>query len=274
MPELPEVEQVKNSLRPYILGKKIIDIVINVPRLIKSPTPELFIQELTGRTVTQLDRRGKYLVFTLDNGKLLVIHLRMTGALIYKSAPTEPVDKPRIIFTLSAGILYYCDTRTLGTLDLITPAEIKRIKCLSTLGPEPIGADFTLEYLIKQFQSKKRLLKAALLDQSVIAGLGNIYVDEAMAMAHLHPKRRTDTLSQEQIQALHSAVKQVIDQGIANKGTTFRDYKDADGNQGGNQNFLLVYGKQGQPCKFCGAPLVYEKIAGRGTVYCPRCQLL
>ncbi len=272
MPELPEVEQVKNSLRPYILNKTIEKITMNVPRLIKSPTPEQFANELQGCVLSDLERRGKYLIFTLNTGKLLVVHLRMTGAFIYRGADQAAPDKPRIIFQLNEGTLYYCDTRTLGTLDLISVEEMPRIKGLYSLGVEPISKDFTAKYLKEKMHKSKRLLKATLLDQSVIAGLGNIYVDEAMAISGLNPKRNTQTLSEAEIKALHKAVKHVIEQGIANKGTTFRDYKDADGNKGNNQNNLLVYGRNGKPCKSCGTALVYEKIAGRGTVYCTRCQ--
>lgn len=272
MPELPEVEQVKNSLKPYIIFKTIEDIDINVPRLVKSPTPELFVQGLVGKVIVDLERRGKYLIFHLSNKQMLVVHLRMTGALIYKPTQENAPDKPRIIFRLNEGVLCYCDTRTLGTLDLIDLIDLPKIKGLYSLGVEPISDSFTLEYLQDKMCKSKRLLKAFLLDQRMIAGLGNIYVDEAMAIAKLNPKKTTTTLNKKELKALHAAVKHVIAQGIANKGTTFRDYKDADGNKGNNQEHLLVYGRNGKACKGCGTTLVYEKIAGRGTVYCPHCQ--
>lgn len=272
MPELPEVEQVKNSLREYIKNKTITKVIINVERLIKYPSPSEFVEQITGRAFLDLERFGKYLVFTLDNGQLLVIHLRMTGALIYKHNSQEDVNKPRVIFELNDGVMYYCDTRTLGTIHLINPEEKSMLKGLDTLGVEPISPDFTVEYLQERFVAKKRLVKAALLDQSIIAGLGNIYVDEALAKSKIHPKRLTNSLSEQELAMLHANIKEIIKAAIANRGTTFRDYKDADGNKGSNQDHLFVYGRGGQACKLCGTVLVYEKIAGRGTVYCPQCQ--
>ena len=272
MPELPEVEQVKNSLKEYIQNKKITKVTINIERLIKHPSPAEFTEQIQGRTFTNLERFGKYLVFTLDNGKLLVIHLRMTGALIYKHNAQEEVNKPRVVFELNQGIMYYCDTRTLGTIHLISPEEKSMLKGLDTLGVEPISPDFTVKYLKEKFTAKKRLAKAALLDQSIIAGLGNIYVDEALAKSKIHPKRLTNSLTEQEFANLHLNIKQIIQAAIANRGTTFRDYKDADGNKGSNQEHLFVYGRSGQPCKLCGTTLVYEKVAGRGTVYCPQCQ--
>lgn len=274
MPELPEVEQVKNSLSKYIINKEIKQITIHVPRLIKYPSPLEFASRLQGRVFVNLNRKGKYLIFTLDNGEYLVIHLRMTGALIFKNQPSTEENKARIVFELNSGVLYYLDTRTLGTLHLVKVDEMKILKGLVALGKEPIDPEFNTEYLAPIFKSKKRLLKAALLDQSIIAGLGNIYVDEALAKTALHPQRLTNSLSIEEITNLVANIKSIIEQAIANHGTTFRDYRDADGATGNNQNFLLVYGRDGQPCTFCGTPLTYAKIAGRGTVYCQRCQKL
>lgn len=274
MPELPEVEQVKNSLKPYIENKTIKNIIINVDRMIKYPSPEEFTERIVGRKIANLERFGKYLVFTLDNNELLIIHLRMTGALIYKPDAHEEVNKPRVIFELDEGIMYFCDTRTLGTIHLITKPEKPMLKGLYSLGAEPISNKFTADYLKEQLLSKKRLIKAALLDQSIIAGLGNIYVDEALARSKIHPKRLTSSLSAAEIKLLHQNIQEIIKTAIANRGTTFRDYKDADGNKGSNQEHLFVYGRGGKPCKVCSTMLAYEKIAGRGTVYCPNCQKL
>lgn len=272
MPELPEVEQVKNSLRPYIKNKIIKNIEINVSRLIKYPDSHTFETRIVNRRINDIIRRGKYLIILLDGDLRLVIHLRMTGSLIFKKDSTYPPDKPRVIFYLTDGsILYYCDTRTLGTIHLLTPEE-NPISGLNKLGPEPISPSFSLKYFTHACQSQKRTLKAMLLDQSVIAGLGNIYVDEALAASHLHPAMLANALNNKQISTLHKAIKDIIKQAIANRGTTFRDYKDADGAKGSNQEHLLVYGRKGKPCPFCQMPLVYAKIAGRGTVFCPDCQ--
>ena len=274
MPELPEVEQVKNSLKKYILNKQIQQVTTYVERLIKYPAPEEFASRLQGRTIVDLQRKGKYLIFTLDNSESVIIHLRMTGALIYQEQTIPAVAKARLMFTLNKGVLYYLDTRTLGTLHLVKAEEMKMLKGLVNLGKEPIDGDFNPAYLENIFKNKKRLIKAALLDQSIIAGLGNIYVDEALAKSKIHPKRLTNSLSRDEIKQLVINIKTIITQAIANHGTTFRDYKDADGAAGNNQKFLLVYGRTGQPCTFCGLALSYAKIAGRGTVFCESCQKL
>lgn len=271
MPELPEVEQVRKTLTPHIKNKTIKHIEIYVERLVKKPSALEFAKTLTGKTILSLNRKGKYLIFDIDGGWDLVVHLRMTGALVYTA--TEEMPKyARIKFLLNDdSVLWYCDTRTLGTLHLLAKNE-KCIAGLDNLGIEPIAPEFTLEYFSDTLSRKKNKIKGLLLEQSFIAGLGNIYVDEALFLAKVLPMRAANSLTVQEVTALHHAVVTVIKQGIANRGTTFRDYRDGDGNKGSNQNNLFVYGRSGKACPSCNNIIEYKKIAGRGSSFCTHCQ--
>ena len=272
MPELPEVETVRRTLAPHLLGRKITDVEIYLDRLIKYPKPEQFVKELKGATFNNILRRGKYLIFSFDNQKLLIVHLRMTGALV-ASSYEQPPDYSKIKFKLSDGnYLWYTDIRTFGTLYLVHTGE-NIVKGLSELGPEPTKEQLKLVYLKKILATKKAPVKNVLLDQKNIAGLGNIYVDEALALSGIRPDRKADELDGMEIKKLHKAILAVIAQGIENGGTTFRDYKDGEGKKGSNQEYLCVYGRRGQPCRTCGSSIEYMRVAGRGTSYCPKCQL-
>ena len=179
----------------------------------------------------------------------------------------------RLVFHFSDGdALEYLDTRTLGTIYLLRENDLGRIYGLASLGPEPLSADFTVTYMVAELARKKAKIKTVLLDQRFIGGLGNIYVDESLALAGIHPERRANDLSEEEIERLHAAVNQVIEKGICAGGTTFRDYRDADGKSGAFQEELCVYGRKGLPCPVCGAEIVRMEVAGRGTHYCPQCQ--
>lgn len=271
MPELPEVEQVRKTLTPHIKNKTIAQIEIYVERLIKKPTADEFSKTLLGKTIRGLARKGKYLIFDIDGDWDLVVHLRMTGALIH-TATDELPKYARIKFLLTDGsVLWYCDTRTLGTLHLLAKGE-KCIAGLDNLGVEPIATEFTLEYFSHVLSSKKNKIKGLLLDQSFIAGLGNIYVDEALFLAKILPERTANSLTTDEISALYKTVITVIKQGIINKGTTFRDYRDGDGNKGSNQDNLFVYGRSGKPCLLCSSIIEYKKVAGRGSAFCRNCQ--
>ncbi len=272
MPEMPEVEQVRKTLAPHIEGKKFTAIEIYLDRLIKYPEPAAFVQGLLGKTIRQVGRRGKYLVLQTDAEQQLIIHLRMTGALIAQEDAQPAPPYAKIKFTLSGGVtLWFTDIRTFGTLYLVTNHDTY-IEGYETLGPEPLSADFTAAYLEPLVRKSRKPIKNFILDQRNIAGLGNIYADECLALAGILTMRLANTLTHAEITALCEAVNVVIAQGIKNRGTTFRDYKDGEGNKGDNQNHLLVYGRGGKPCKKCGAPLMTAKLGGRGTVYCAHCQ--
>jgi len=272
MPEMPEVEQVRKTLTPHIKGKVITDIEIYLDRLIQHPTPEEFIKGLVGKTIEEVGRKGKYLVLQTAEKQKLIVHLRMTGALI--AQPSEaPVPKyAKIKFTLTDGVtMWFTDIRTFGTLYLVTGNDVY-IEGYETLGPEPLSLGFTADYLAPLAAKSRKPIKTFILDQRIIAGLGNIYADECLALSKLLPTRFANTLSRSDIDRLCEAINAVIAQGIKNRGTTFRDYKDGEGNKGDNQNHLLVYSRAGQPCRSCGTILVQIKVGGRGSVYCPNCQ--
>lgn len=272
MPELPEVEQVRKTLLPHIQGKKIMAVEVYLPRLIKHPTVPEFIEGLVGKTILNVGRKGKYLVLQTGATQELIVHLRMTGALIAQASDQEPPAYAKIKFTLSAGVtLWFTDIRTFGTLYLVTDGDAY-IDGYATLGPEPLSAAFTAEYLYQKASHSRKAIKTLILDQKVIAGLGNIYADECLATAGIRPMRPANSLSFAEIKAVQEAANKVIAQGIRNRGTTFRDYKDGEGKSGSNQKYLLVYGRGGKPCPKCGAPLSTTKIGGRGTTYCENCQ--
>ena len=273
MPELPEVETICRSLRDHVVGRTLAEIEIQLPRLIKWPTPEDFRSIMTGRTIEALERRAKYLLFHLTDEWVLVVHLRMTGRLYYRDSNNPPTGAARVVFHFSGGdALEYYDTRTLGTLYLLRKNELSRIYGLTSLGPEPLSADFTPEYLAAGLAKRKGKIKSVLLDQAFIGGLGNIYVDESLARAGVHPEQRANELTGAETDRLHEAINFVIDKGICGNGTTFRDYLDGVGNKGEFQNDLCVYGRKGMPCPSCGTPIVRTEVGGRGTHYCPQCQ--
>ena len=272
MPEMPEVEQVRKTLAPHIEGKKILAVEVMLDRLIKYPSPEKFVEGLVGKTIRRVGRRGKYLVLETAPEQQLIVHLRMTGALIAQKAEAPAPSYAKIKFKLSDGVtMWFTDIRTFGTLYLVTQHDTY-IEGYETLGPEPLSAGFNAEYLTPLAQKSRKAIKTFILDQHIIAGLGNIYADECLALAGILPMRAANSLSSEELVRLCEAVNAVIAQGIKNHGTTFRDYKDGEGNKGDNQNHLLVYSRAGQPCKKCGRTLVQTKIGGRGSVYCENCQ--
>ena len=272
MPELPEVEQVRKTLVPHIQGKKITGVEVYLPRLIKHPTVPEFIEGLVGKTIQQVGRRGKYLVLQTDVDQQLIVHLRMTGALIAQDSALEAPAYAKIKFSLTDGVtLWFTDIRTFGTLYLVTGQDAY-IEGYETLGPEPLSPGFTPEYLYERSCKSRKAIKTFILDQKIIAGLGNIYADECLATAGIKPMRLANSLSLEEIKAVQEAANKVIAQGIKNRGTTFRDYKDGEGKQGSNQKYLLVYGRGGKPCSKCGELLSTTKIGGRGTTYCEHCQ--
>lgn len=272
MPEMPEVEQVRKTLAPHIEGKKILAVDIYLARMLQHPTPEEFISSVTGATIEKIGRKGKYLVLELDQQKKLVVHLRMTGALIAQTSDKAAPPYAKFKFTLSGGVnLWFTDIRTFGVIYLVRDNDYYN-EGFETLGPEPLSEGFNSEYLAPLAAKAKKPVKNFILDQKIIAGLGNIYADECLALSGIMPTRLANSLSAQELEELCKAINAVIAQGIRNRGTTFRDYKDGEGNKGDNQNHLLVYSRGGKPCKKCGAILKQIKVGGRGTVYCELCQ--
>ena len=273
MPELPEVEQVRLSLLPHIKGRMIRKAEVRLPRMIHHPAVTEFVAGVEGRTVTDVRRKGKYLSLQLDDGRYILVHLRMTGALLVTACGAAEPAYAKVRFSLSGGTyLWFTDIRAFGTLCLCGGSDPWQDKGFAGLGPEPLSPEFTEVYLKEKLKKSHQMVKCFILDQHKIAGVGNIYADEALAVAGIRPARYTDKLTAKQVHALHEAVNQVIAQGLRNRGTTFRNYQDADGQMGNNKDFLLVYGRKGLPCRKCGAELKQIKVGGRSSVYCPHCQ--
>ena len=273
MPELPEVETVRLALEPALVGRRFDHVEISDPRLTRPFDPEPVAAELTGERVSALERRGKYLVVVFESGRRLLIHLRMTGNL--RHAPRGALeDDPyrRAVVRLDDGSdVAYRDVRRFGTWLLVEPGELDGYLA-ARLGVEPLGPEFTVAELKRRLAGRRAPIKAALLDQRTAAGLGNIYVDEALWRARLHPLRPAGEVGPAAIRRLHPAIREALELGLARQGATLRDYAQPDGRAGAMQYEFNVYGREGEPCERCGTPIEKTRAGGRGTWYCPRCQ--
>jgi formamidopyrimidine-DNA glycosylase len=280
MPELPEVETIVRDLRPQLAGRRIESVHLTRDpairsRLVRYPNPTKFVRRLRGRTIRSVERRGKYLVMPLDdNGERLVVHLGMTGHLRVWEPEEAPVKHTHFRALLDSGLeLRYDDPRQFGRLLLGTQEELVAGRAFpARLGPEPIHGDLTEAEFDKIVKSRRRPIKSALLDQSFLAGVGNIYADEACFRAGIRPSRWTHRLTGRERRALYGAIQEVLEDSIAARGSSVINYVDAFGLRGTNQEKLLVYGRSGEPCVKCGTPLQGTRLAGRGTVYCRTCQ--
>lgn len=273
MPELPEVESIRRGLNTVLPGHEIAHVEIHWPGVVATHTPAEFRRAVAGLRFGPIERRGKYLILALPPYDL-VIHLRMTGRLyVCESAVPEWETHPhvRAVFTLAGGgRLYMRDLRKFGRMYLVSDA-----KCIiENLGPEPLDNALTSERLGQILGRHHRQIKPLLLDQHTVAGLGNIYVDESLWLAGLHPLRRSDSLTPAEVSALHQAIRDVLDAALAHGGTTMRDYRGADDEQGAHQFSLAVYGRAGEPCPRCGTPIARMVVGQRGTHVCPTCQPL
>jgi formamidopyrimidine-DNA glycosylase len=273
VPELPEVETVRHHLAPALEGAEILQATIADPRLTRPFAPELVAAELEGERVTRVDRRGKYLIVRFESGRVLLVHLRMTGS--FRSAPSGGLDEDphrRAVLTLDNGSdVAYRDVRRFGTWELLEPGEEESYLDIR-LGPEPLGRALSAARLGERLAGRRASVKAALLDQRTVAGLGNIYVDEALWRARLHPLRHAGDLDADEVRRLHKAVRDALRLGIARQGSTLSTYALPDGASGRMQDEFRVYGRAGEPCERCGTLLERLVVAGRGTTYCPRCQ--
>jgi len=273
MPELPEVETVKRTLSPKLIGQKFTGVQIFLPKIIKTPEPAQFIDFIKGRKIIKIDRRGKYLLFDLSGGLTLVVHLRMTGSLVYSEKDGPPARHTHVIFHLdNGGNLHFADMRQFGGLWLAPTGSLGNLTGLKDLGVEPLGGLFTKEFLKKEFRRRRIRIKPLLLDQTFITGMGNIYTDEALHRAGINPERPATTLTPGEIARLYHAIQDVLREGIANRGTTVRDFIDGDGRPGKYQELLRVYNREGKPCPHCGRKIVRKKVGGRSSYYCPACQ--
>lgn len=273
MPELPEVETIKKSLESLVTGLSFTEVDLITPKIVRFPVPQEFIDNLTGKKIKRIGRRGKYLLLHLDDNMTLAIHLRMTGRLVYAPPEARPSKHTHAVFRLSNGFgLYYSDMRRFGRMALMETGRLDAWPGLRDLGLEPLDEGFTRDFLKKELKRRRTRIKPLLLDQTFIAGLGNIYADEALHRARINPEKSAANLSAREIARLYNAIREVLEEGIANRGTSFKDYVDGLGQMGSNQETLRVYNREGKPCHSCGMPVSRIRLGGRSSYYCPKCQ--
>lgn len=292
MPELPEVETLRLDLEKVILNKKIISLEVLSPKTAKNGAA-FFKKNIVSKKIKSVSRRGKLLIFELSSAdSFLLAHLMMTGQFIFLEKDKKivgghsikdgdffaaiggplPNKHTRVIFHFEDdGVLFFNDMRKFAYLKMVNREELDFI-LLNNYGPEPLTAELNTDYLIKTFKSRKRSIKSVLLDQKIIAGLGNIYVDEALFLAGIRPERRANDIKEEELELLIKSINKVISQSLKHRGTTFKDFRDAKGNKGNFSNLLKVYGRGGKKCYKCGNEISKVKVAGRGTHYCSVCQ--
>jgi len=272
LPELPEVEIIRRQLEKELTGARIAGCEVGLERLVTYPTPLGYRRGLKGRRILGVSRRGKYLLLALDGERELVVHLGMTGSLVL-SAPRE--ERPRhthIVWHLEDGRdLLYVDARTFGETALLRRGDRSPLRGLHSMGPEPLAEDFTREVLASSLRGRCRV-KSALMDQSRLAGIGNIYADESLHRAGVSPLRRLDELSPGDKERIHAAIREVLGEAIDRGGSSVSDYVDLRGERGAFQDSHRVYRRQGESCPNCGTAIQREVISGRSSYYCPRCQ--
>jgi formamidopyrimidine-DNA glycosylase len=272
VPELPEVETIRRQLAPALEGRRIVEAHVRDARWCEPAPPEAIADALRGRAIERVDRRGKYLILSLEDDVHLVMHLRMTGNLLLTDDPADP-PHTRVGMRLDDGRrLLFVDVRRFGTGDVLLGSDALAEYFVSRLGVEPLSADFTAEALRALARGRKQPVKAFLLNQERIAGVGNIYADEALWRARIHPLRPVGTLKRDQIEALRGAVVESLQLGIDSKGASIDDYRHVDGARGTFQERFVAYSREGEPCLRCGTPIAKLRAAGRGTYVCPSCQ--
>ena len=275
MPELPEVETIRRDLERRIVGRRII--AVRIPPDTGKPVPVLksideasFREGVVGSRIEAMERRGKYLAVRLDTGSLIVVHLRMTGALLHRALNAEPDRFLRAVLVLDDGSeLRFTDIRKFGGLWLVDDVS----EAVATgLGPEPLSEGFTAAVLAAALKGRKTPVKSVLLDQSRIAGIGNIYADEACFAAGIDPRRIAATIKKPQVARLHIGIRDVLLFGVESRGASFRDYQDVEGESGSMQMHVKVFRRTGKPCYECGATIERVRLGGRSTHFCPKCQ--
>ncbi len=273
MPELPEVESVRRRLAPVLEGRRLERVEILDARLTRPFDPEEVARELEGERIGAVDRRGKYLIVRFESGRSLLVHLRMTGSLRNGAAGSLPDDPYRraVVRLDNSSDVAYRDVRRFGTWLLLEPGELDPYLD-ARVGPEPLGPGFRARDLEAKLARRTAPVKAVILDQRTVAGVGNIYADEALWRARIHPLREARSLDTKEVAALHRAIRSVLELGIERQGATLRDYALPDGGEGGMQHEFKVYGRAGDPCDRCGTPIERIVVGGRGTWYCPHCQ--
>lgn len=273
MPELPEIETIKSVIEPQIKGLTIENITVNRPEIISHPTADVFCKAIAGQNISSMARRGKFLIIHLKNESRIILHLRMTGCLLV-TPPDYPMEKhTHIIMQLSNGMeLRFSDTRRFGRFWLIQRGEEDTYSGIGKLGLEPLSAECNAEYLQGKFAKRKKTIKECLLDQSVVAGIGNIYSDEILFRAKINPTRPANSLTVEEWRRFAAEIPKCLSYFIEKNRITQEDYLQTKGQDYRNTPFLQVYGHGGEPCPVCGEILCRSVIGGRSSVYCPVCQ--
>ena len=270
MPELPEVETIRRDLLPHVVGRRFtaVEVMPGAEKVVAAPSPAEFRRALPGLRIEGVERRGKYLLFPLSDGRHLIVHLRMTGALIHRSTGAADDGYLRVRLSLDDKTeLRYTDSRKLGMMWLVDDPTL----VVGKLGPDALEAllPTTLRSLL---DGRTAPIKVLLMDQARLAGLGNIYADEALFQAAIHPRRPAGSLTADEADRLHGAVGKVLREAMSHRGSSFRDYVDAEGREGEHQRHVKVYRRTGQPCYNCGAIIERIKLGGRSTHFCPHCQ--
>jgi formamidopyrimidine-DNA glycosylase len=274
MPELPEVETIKEDLRELVVGSTVERAEVPYPTLVEQPSMEEFARRLEGVQITRARRRAKHLIVELDSGDALVFQLKIGGQLLLVPPVEEPRTALMLVLHLDRGRrLFLRDQTEFTRARLLGAGELEAR--LSSLGPEPLEDGFAVEYLRETQGGRRAQIKPLILDQKVVAGVGNIYADEILFDARLHPRRKANTLSDAEWRALHGAIRKNLAAGVEHRGTTVRLYRDVLNRPGEHQNYLRVFEKHGEPCpEACGGEVVREKVGGRPTHFCPECQRL
>jgi len=272
VPELPEVETVRRRLAPVLEGRVFERVEITDPRLTRPLDPLEVARELEGERVAVVDRRGKYLIVRFESGRALLVHLRMTGSFLHSANGLADDAHLRAVVRLDDGSdVAYRDVRRFGTWLLLEPEEVEAYVD-ERVGREPLAEAYRAKHLAEKLNGRRAPVKAAILDQRTVAGVGNIYADEALWRARIHPLTPAAALGPEEVKALYRGVRESLRAGIRRQGSTLRDYRLPNGDEGGAQHEFKVYGRGGEPCERCGTPIDKIRVAGRGTWYCPTCQ--
>ncbi len=272
MPEMPEVETIKRDLEKKMRGKRVERVIIKNKKSVKMPTPSEFIRRIEGKVFTGVERRGKFLLLGLDSEDSLVIHLKLTGRLIY-SKKGEELGYSRVVFVFQDNTqLSFTDIRGFGGIWLIRDREFQKIPTLDNLGPEPLAEDFTVAKFGDLLKGKIGKIKSLLMNQEFMAGIGNIYSQEALFLSQIHPERIPSSLADEEIEKLYENLRQVLKKAISYRGSSVDTYVDLEGKKGSFESQLKVYGREGEPCFKCGTSIKRIEVSGRGTYFCPNCQ--
>jgi formamidopyrimidine-DNA glycosylase len=280
MPELPEVETIKRGLAPFIKRKKIVEVEILRPKLIKGMSPSIFAGKLKGDTILGIERRAKYLLVLLKSGNTLIFHLGMTGALL-KSVHKRPLSKTgeeaqkhiRIRFHLSGNTtLDFSDLRLFGKIWLVPSKKVSEQPEIKKLGVEPFSKEFTLDWFVKELAKRKTKIKLLLMDQAFVVGVGNIYANEILFKAGIHPARPANKVTAEEVKKLHQDIIAVLTEAIKHGGSSVDNYVDAEGGEGSYGKLHKVYDRKGKQCPKCGGVIHRMSLGQRGTYFCPKCQ--